>query len=396
MTYCLDNFCYLGMEVLYLYGQIGKGPNDSPDEQVITASWVAEQLKAHKGRQLDIRIMSPGGDVTEGWAIHDLLKACNKHVTMYADGLVASAAATIFMAGHERIMMPNAKLLIHNPWGRVEGDAKQVQQYSANLKAEESRMCGLYSKVSGADPKIIQKLMDKDEAMTAERAVELGLATKVADAARMVAFLKSAVKMGFFSKNKKEEKKSTYAVISAEGIKGAIEESIAELEEGAVLISDGEEMGEGVAIYVALPANMSPYTLSDGRIVETDEMGVITSISEAAEASEETEASVEQPDIAALVAAEVAKALAAAKEGQDKALSEAQETLNALEAEKEALKAEAEAAKAMVDKLEKEPVTPKIQAKVGREDKKETKENVSKLAAHFGAKARGEIKAKYN
>ena len=72
-------------------------------------------------KQVKIRVNSPGGDVQEGLAIFNAIKRHGGEVVTYADSLAASCGSYIFAAGSERIVAPNAILMIHDPWGMSIG-----------------------------------------------------------------------------------------------------------------------------------------------------------------------------------------------------------------------------------------------------------------------------------
>ena len=81
-------------------------------------------------RQINLHIHSPGGDVFDGIAIYNLLKNHPANKTVYIDGLAASMASVIAMAGDEVIMPENAMLMIHKPWGIQGGDAEELRKYA--------------------------------------------------------------------------------------------------------------------------------------------------------------------------------------------------------------------------------------------------------------------------
>src|SRR5690242_11950792 len=101
----------------------------------ITAKGVLAELNAQpKAKKILVRINSAGGIVTEGLAIYNLLKSNAAEVTCRVDGLAGSIASVIAMAG--RLEMPaTSYLMIHNPWGWVEGEANDLKHQAAVLES---------------------------------------------------------------------------------------------------------------------------------------------------------------------------------------------------------------------------------------------------------------------
>ena len=96
--------------------------------------------KSEERKPIWIYIMSPGGDIDVMWALLDAIGASVTPVHTVNVGTAASAASLIFMAGHKRFMMPNAKVMIHEGSAQVGGDAVKVIDFSENYKKELKRM----------------------------------------------------------------------------------------------------------------------------------------------------------------------------------------------------------------------------------------------------------------
>lgn len=96
--------------------------------------------KPEERKPIWIYIMSPGGDLDVMWALLDAIAASVTPVYTVNIGTAASAASLIFMAGHKRFMMPNAKVMIHEGSAQVGGDAVKVIDFSENYKKELKRM----------------------------------------------------------------------------------------------------------------------------------------------------------------------------------------------------------------------------------------------------------------
>ena len=153
---------------LYLYDAIG------PDMwgQGITSASVAEALAEMKGaKSLTVRINSPGGDVFDGVAIYNLIRAFKGTKTVCVDGLAASAASMIAMAGDEIVMAHNATMMIHEAWGGCIGNADAMRECADLLdKVTNDAVLGSYAR-TGQTPEQLRAWMKSDTWMSADEAL---------------------------------------------------------------------------------------------------------------------------------------------------------------------------------------------------------------------------------
>jgi len=162
---------------LLLYGEI----SDSTwwgDE--ITPAQFASDLVLLGGKDVNVRINSPGGDVFAAHAILSQLKAYAGNVTVHVDGLAASAATIVMMAG--KVVMPsNAMVMIHNPAVGLVGyyNAEDMTKMASDLEIVKQSIVAAYKTKSKMDDKKLSKLMDAETWMTAETAKEYGFADEV-------------------------------------------------------------------------------------------------------------------------------------------------------------------------------------------------------------------------
>ena len=185
------------MAVLKIYGAIGEQtPIDEMfTGEMISAKKVSEFLDETTDSEITVKINSPGGDVQEGWAIHDLLVSSGKKIKTIGEGKVYSIATIVFLAGTEREMMKNADGLIHNPYihpytlgGSYESD--DLIKIAEELQQEEEKILDFYVEKTGADRDRIAELMKKDTKLSAEDMVELGFATKIIEPVVAYAYYK--------------------------------------------------------------------------------------------------------------------------------------------------------------------------------------------------------------
>jgi len=136
---------------------------------------------------LTVRINSPGGSVFDGVAIYNALKRHDARVTVWIDGIAASIASMIAMAGDVIVMPENALLVLHDPSGLVAGTAADMRAMADALDKMAARMVAAYRDKSGRDDAEIEALMAAETWLSAQEAVALGLADRIEPPVRMAA-----------------------------------------------------------------------------------------------------------------------------------------------------------------------------------------------------------------
>ena len=154
----------------------------------IPAKRFLDELKA-LGPVLEptVRINSPGGSVFDGVAIYNALKRHDAAITVWVDGIAASIASMIAMAGDEVVMPENAMLVLHDPSGLVAGTAADMRATAEALDRMKAGMVAAYREKSGREDTEIEALMQAETWLSAEEAVALGLADRVEIPVRMAA-----------------------------------------------------------------------------------------------------------------------------------------------------------------------------------------------------------------
>lgn len=159
---------------IYLYGDVGDpwgwGDGFTPED-------VAQALVAHGTGDVTVRINSGGGIATDGMAIYSLLKAHTGKVTIAIDGVAASAASLIAMAGDAREMRVGSMMMIHDPSGVTRGTAETHEQAAEFLHKLADNYAAVYAAACGMDAKEVRKLMLATTWLTADEAVEQKFAT---------------------------------------------------------------------------------------------------------------------------------------------------------------------------------------------------------------------------
>ncbi|MGI6436400.1 MAG: head maturation protease, ClpP-related [Syntrophomonadaceae bacterium] len=174
---------------LLLYGEIA---NELWWGDETTPKQLAEDLKSLGDiDELIVRINSPGGNVFAGQTIYSLLKSHKAKITVYIDGLAASAASVVAMAGDEIIMPRNAMMMIHNPWLMAMGDSRELRKAADMLdQVRETIIVAYQSKAVDMEKDKLIELMDDETWMTADEALEYGFIDKVDEANQAAASIK--------------------------------------------------------------------------------------------------------------------------------------------------------------------------------------------------------------
>ncbi len=159
---------------LYIYGEI------APWE--ISAKDIIAAIEGAKGATaINVYINSPGGFIFEAFAIYNVLHRAEASVAVYIDGVAASSASIIAMAGGEIIMAANAYMMIHNPSGFVMGDADDLQYVVDLLKRFKATLVATYAARTDNTSAQLAEWMDEETWFDAEEAVEHGFADSVAE-----------------------------------------------------------------------------------------------------------------------------------------------------------------------------------------------------------------------
>lgn len=146
---------------------------------VAAADFVRDLARIDDERDVKVRINSPGGDVYEGIAILNALRGRSGTVTTYVDGIAASMASVIAMAGSEIVMMPNAEMMIHDPWMLAVGNAKDMQDAADNLARVADNLASIYADRTGGTADEWRAVMQAETWYSADEAVTAGLANRV-------------------------------------------------------------------------------------------------------------------------------------------------------------------------------------------------------------------------
>lgn len=162
------------MTELFIYDGIGRGGVEARDV-------IAALDRAKDQNTIDLRINSAGGDVFEGVAIHEALQRFPGRIVAHVDGLAASAASFIAMAATEIAIAPMGFLMIHEASGGVLGTARDMREQATLLEKITNVIAKSYVSRSRLKEDEALALMTAETWFTAEQAVTVGLADRIAD-----------------------------------------------------------------------------------------------------------------------------------------------------------------------------------------------------------------------
>lgn len=145
----------------------------------VTAKRISGALRAIGNNDVVVNINSPGGDMFEGLAIYNLLRAHSGKVTVNILGIAASAASIIAMAGDEIHMGRGAFLMIHNCWSIGVGNRHDFVKLATDLEPFDKSMADIYVARSGQSESVVSKMMDDETYIASSDAIAKGFADGV-------------------------------------------------------------------------------------------------------------------------------------------------------------------------------------------------------------------------
>jgi ATP-dependent Clp protease protease subunit len=156
------------------------GPFEDGMAALITAQLLFLESENPK-KEISMYINSPGGVVTSGMAIYDTMQYIKSPVSTVCIGMAASMGSFILGAGAkgQRIALPNARIMVHQPSGGFRGQASDIERHAEDIIKTKRRMNELYAKHTGQPVEVIERALDRDNFMTADEARAFGLVDHV-------------------------------------------------------------------------------------------------------------------------------------------------------------------------------------------------------------------------
>lgn len=150
------------------------------------------QLKAIKATTIKVHINSPGGSVVDGYAIYNMLRAHDADIEVHIDGMAASIASVIAMAGDKIIMPENALMFVHQPWCTIAGNSEELRKCASDMDKIGEGIKNIYMARTKMDGPTIDRLMSDETLLTAKEAKRLGFCDEIVPELKMAAAFKSA------------------------------------------------------------------------------------------------------------------------------------------------------------------------------------------------------------
>lgn len=156
------------------------GPVDDDTANLIIAQLLFLEAEDPK-KDISLYVNSPGGSVTAGLAILDTMNHVKPNVATVCVGMAASAAAVILSAGEKgkRYALPNAEVMIHQPWGGAQGQATDIEITAKHILATRDRLNKILAKNTGQPLEKIEKDVERDYFMMADEAKKYGIIDQV-------------------------------------------------------------------------------------------------------------------------------------------------------------------------------------------------------------------------
>ncbi|MFZ1987712.1 MAG: ATP-dependent Clp endopeptidase proteolytic subunit ClpP [Minisyncoccia bacterium] len=156
------------------------GPIEDDMANLIIAQLLFLEAEDPK-KDVSLYVNSPGGSVTAGLAILDAMNHIKPDVSTVCVGMAASAAAVILAAGAKgkRYALPNAEVMIHQPWGGAQGQATDIEITAKHILATRDRLNKILAKATGQPLDKIEKDVDRDYFMSSDEAKKYGLVDQV-------------------------------------------------------------------------------------------------------------------------------------------------------------------------------------------------------------------------
>ena len=255
---------------VYIYGVIDYWQDDYASEWgYVNLKDVKNQIDAQKdAKEIVVHIHSPGGSVTEGFAIHDLLRSQGLPVTTKIEGTCYSIATVIALSGDKRLMTSNAEFMIHNPWGMASGDKEDIKKYADQLEEAENQIADFYAAKTKITKEEALTLMKEETFMDVETAINHGFVTEEDVTMKAVALFNPKAKKDKPNKKSKNSNSKKNAMSLVKKIKNLIssEESL----NLSLTAADGTILS--VETEADNPAVGDPIVDSDGKSITDGEV----------------------------------------------------------------------------------------------------------------------------
>ncbi|RMF75172.1 MAG: ATP-dependent Clp protease proteolytic subunit [Planctomycetota bacterium] len=138
-------------------------------------------LSVRKDKDINLYINCPGGDIDDTLAIYDTMRFLRCDIATYCLGNASSGAAVILAAGTKgkRYALPHSKIMIHQPWGYVGGQAADMRIQAEEILKVKKTLCEILAEATGKSVKQIEEDTERDRYMDAKEALEYGIVDEI-------------------------------------------------------------------------------------------------------------------------------------------------------------------------------------------------------------------------
>ncbi|HHB1882754.1 TPA: ATP-dependent Clp endopeptidase proteolytic subunit ClpP, partial [Bacillus cereus] len=158
---------------------LGSAIDDNVANSIVSQLLFLESQDPEK--DIHIYINSPGGSITAGMAIYDTMQFIKPQVSTICIGMAASMGAFLLAAGEKgkRYALPNSEVMIHQPLGGAQGQATEIEIAAKRILFLREKLNQILADRTGQPLEVLQRDTDRDNFMTAEKALEYGLIDKI-------------------------------------------------------------------------------------------------------------------------------------------------------------------------------------------------------------------------
>lgn len=158
---------------------LGSAIDDNVANSIVSQLLFLESQDPEK--DIHIYINSPGGSITAGMAIYDTMQFIKPQVSTICIGMAASMGAFLLAAGEKgkRFALPNSEVMIHQPLGGAQGQATEIEIAAKRILFLRDKLNKILAERTGQDLEVIERDTERDNFMTAEKALEYGLIDKI-------------------------------------------------------------------------------------------------------------------------------------------------------------------------------------------------------------------------
>ena len=160
--------------IILLNGEISDESSNSIVSQLL-------YLDSLNNEPINLYINSPGGSITSGMAIYDTMNFIKSDITTICIGIAASMAAFLLSSGKERLILPNAEVMIHQPLGGVNGQATEIKIAANRILKLKNKLNTILAKNTGKPIKQIEEDTERDYFLDAKEALDYGIVDKIVE-----------------------------------------------------------------------------------------------------------------------------------------------------------------------------------------------------------------------